>query len=98
MYYCCGVCGKKHTTEEQAFECEKVHAEEKAKKEELTRQKEAREKTLQTKADDISKEIMEFKRDYNTFPRITFSWDTNIKNVHSLNSFWYDFWRSLDNF
>ena len=34
MLYCCETCGKKFTTEEEALNCERTHAEEKAKKEE----------------------------------------------------------------
>ena len=42
MLYCCETCGKKFTTEEQALDCERVHAEEKAKREELSKAREDR--------------------------------------------------------
>ena len=42
MLYCCETCGKKFTTEEQALDCEQIHAEEKAKKEELSKGREDR--------------------------------------------------------
>ena len=39
MLYCCETCGKRYSTEEQALECERVHKEEKARQEELAKEK-----------------------------------------------------------
>ena len=46
MLYCCETCGKRYSTEEQALDCEKVHAEEKAKKEALLKTREDRAKEV----------------------------------------------------
>lgn len=64
MLYCCETCGKKFTTEEQALDCERVHAEEKAKKEELSKAREDRVK-------EVNSLFKTFYNDYGVFPEIS---------------------------
>ena len=71
MLYCCGNCGKIYSTEEQALDCEKVHAEEKAKKEELLKAREDRENEVNSLFKTFYDAYKLFYRDYGTYPEIS---------------------------
>ena len=70
MLYCCETCGKKFTTEEQALDCERVHAEEKAKKEELSKAREDRVKEVDSLFKTFYDAYKSFCNDYGTYPLI----------------------------
>ena len=70
MLYCCETCGKKFTTEEQALDCERVHAEEKAKKEELSKAREDRVKEVDSLFKTFYDAYKSFYNDYGTYPLI----------------------------
>lgn len=70
MLYCCETCGKRYSTEEQALNCEKVHAEEKAKKEELIKAREDREKEVNSLFKTFYDAYKSFYNDYGTYPLI----------------------------
>ena len=70
MLYCCETCGKKFTTEEEALNCEKVHAEEKAKKEELLKAREDRVKEVDSLFKTFYDAYKSFYNDYGTYPLI----------------------------
>ena len=71
MLYCCETCGKKFTTEEQALDCEKVHAEKKAKKEKLLKAEDDREKEIDSLFKTFYDAYKSFYNDYGTFPEIS---------------------------
>ena len=71
MLYCCETCGKKFTTEEEALNCEKVHAEEKAKKEELVKAREDRVKEVDSLFKTFYDAYKSFYNDYGVFPEIS---------------------------
>ena len=71
MLYCCETCGKKFTTEEQALDCEKVHAEEKAKREELVKARDDREKEVNGYFKAFYDAYKKFYNDYGTYPEIS---------------------------
>lgn len=75
MLYCCETCGKKFTTEEQALDCERVHAEEKAKKEELLKAREDRVKEVDSLFKTFYDAYKSFYRDYGTFPDIRYEFN-----------------------
>ena len=75
MLYCCETCGKKFTTEEQALDCEKVHAEEKAKKEELLKAREDRIKEVDSLFKTFYDAYKSFYRDYGTFPDVRYEFN-----------------------
>ena len=70
MLYCCETCGKKFTTEEQALDCEKIHAEEKAKKEELVKARDDRAKEVDSLFKTFYDAYKSFYNDYGTYPLI----------------------------
>ena len=70
MLYCCETCGKKFTTEEQALDCERVHAEEKAKREELSKAREDRVKEVDSLFKTFYDAYKSFYNDYGTYPLI----------------------------
>ena len=70
MLYCCETCGKRYSTEEQALDCERVHAEEKAKREELSRAREDREKEVSSLFKTFYDAYKSFYNDYGTYPLI----------------------------
>ena len=70
MLYCCETCGKKFTTEKQALDCEKVHVEEKAKKEELLKAGEDRVKEVNRLFKSFYDTYKSFYNDYGVFPEI----------------------------
>lgn len=70
MLYCCEVCGKKHTTEEKALECERLHEEEKARREELVKEKENSEKEISKLWDELMVKIAEHRKTYCAFPTV----------------------------
>ena len=70
MLYCCETCGKRYSTEEQALDCERVHAEEKAKKEELLKAREDREKEVDSLFKTFYDAYKSFYNDYGTYPLI----------------------------
>lgn len=70
MLYCCENCGKRYSTEEQALNCEKVHAEEKAKKEELLKARDDREKEVNSLFDTFYDAYKSFYNDYGAYPLI----------------------------
>ena len=71
MLYCCETCGKRYSTEEQALNCEKVHVEEKAKKEELVKAREDREKEVNSLFKTFYDAYKSFYNDYGVFPEIS---------------------------
>ena len=71
MLYCCETCGKKFTTEEEALDCERVHAEEKAKKEELLKTREDRVKEVDSLFKTFYDAYKSFYNDYGTYPEIS---------------------------
>ena len=70
MLYCCETCGKRYSTEEQALDCEKVHAEEKAKKEELSKLRDDRAKEVDSLFKTFYDAYKSFYNDYGTYPLI----------------------------
>ena len=70
MLYCCETCGKRYSTEEQALDCERVHAEEKAKKEELLKTREDRVKEVDSLFKTFYDAYKSFYNDYGTYPLI----------------------------
>ena len=75
MLYCCETCGKRYSTEEQALGCEKVHAEEKAKKEELLKTREDRVKEVNSLFKTFYNAYKSFYNDYGVFPEISGRFD-----------------------
>ena len=71
MLYCCESCGKKYSTEEEALDCEKVHEEEKAKREQLSRAKSNREKEVDGLFKTFYDAYKSFYNDYGVFPDIS---------------------------
>ena len=71
MLYCCETCGKKFTTEEQALDCERVHAEEKAKREKLSKAREDRVKEVNSLFKTFYDAYKSFYNDYGTYPEIS---------------------------
>ena len=70
MLYCCETCGKRYPTEEEALDCERVHAEEKAKKEELLKTREDRAKEVNSLFKTFYDAYKSFYNDYGTYPLI----------------------------
>ena len=70
MLYCCETCGKRYSTEEEALDCERVHAEEKAKKEELSKAREDRVKEVDSLFKKFYDAYKSFYNDYGTYPLI----------------------------
>ena len=70
MLYCCEICGNKYNKEEDAFGCEQVHAEEKAKKEELSKARDGREKEVNSLFKTFYDAYKSFYNDYGTYPLI----------------------------
>lgn len=71
MLYCCETCGKRYSTEKEALDCEKVHAEEKAKREQLSKAKSDREKEVDGLFKTFYDAYKSFYNDYGTFPEIS---------------------------
>ena len=71
MLYCCETCGKRYSTEEEALNCEKVHAEERAKREQLSKVKSDREKEVDGLFKTFYDAYKSFYNDYGTFPEIS---------------------------
>ena len=71
MLYCCETCGKRYSTEEEALNCERVHAEEKAKKEELVKARDDREKEVNGYFKAFYDAYKKFYNDYGVFPEIS---------------------------
>ena len=71
MLYCCETCGKRYSTEEQALDCERVHAEEKAKREELSKAREDREKEVNGYFKAFYDAYKKFYNDYGVFPDVS---------------------------
>ena len=71
MLYCCETCGKRYSTEEQALDCERVHAEEKVKKEELSKARDDRAKEVDSIFKTFYNAYKSFYRDYGTYPEIS---------------------------
>ena len=71
MLYCCETCGKTYTTEEQALDCERVHTEEKAKREQLSKVKSDRAKEVDGLFKTFYDAYKSFYNDYGTFPEIS---------------------------
>ena len=70
MLYCCETCGKRYSTEEEALDCERVHAEEKAKKEELLKARDDRVKEVNSLFKTFYDAYKSFYNDYGTYPLI----------------------------
>ena len=71
MLYCCETCGKRYSTEEQALDCERVHAEEKAKRDELVKARDDREKEVNGYFKAFYDAYKSFYNDYGVFPEIS---------------------------
>ena len=70
MLYCCETCGKRYSTEEEALDCERVHAEEKAKREEIVKAREGRAKEVDSLFKTFYNAYKSFYNDYGVFPEI----------------------------
>lgn len=70
MLYCCENCGKKYSTEEEAVNCEKAHAQEKAKQEELTKIREDRVKEIRDDYKALNGKYEQYFKDYGIYPNI----------------------------
>ena len=70
MLYCCETCSKKFTTEKQALDCERVHEEEKVKREEFAKEKEERIKDIQDTIKFLESKIEKYHKDYFEYPKI----------------------------
>lgn len=84
MLYCCETCGKKFTTEEQALDCERVHAEEKAQAEYLKMQKETRINEINEKCNAVISAVKEYEKDYKKVPVIKFADKSDYNMLRSL--------------
>ena len=71
MLYCCETCGKRYSTEEEALNCERVHEEEKAKREQLSKAKSDREKEVDGLFKTFYDAYKSFYNDYGVFPEIS---------------------------
>ena len=71
MLYCCETCGKRYSTEEEALDCERVHAEEKAKREELVRARDDRAKEVDSLFKTFYDAYKSFYNDYGVLPEIS---------------------------
>ena len=71
MLYCCETCGKRYSTEEQALDCERVHAEEKAKRDELVKARDDRAKEVDSLFKTFYNSYKSFYNDYGVFPEIS---------------------------
>ena len=71
MLYCCETCGKRYSTEEEALDCERVHAEEKAKREEIVKAREGRAKEVDSLFKTFYDAYKSFYNDYGVFPDIS---------------------------
>ena len=70
MLYCCETCGKRYSTEKEALDCERVHAEEKAKREQLSKAKLDREKEVNSLFKTFYDAYKSFYNDYGIYPLI----------------------------
>ena len=75
MLYCCETCGKKFNTEEQALDCERVHVEEKAKREELSKAREDRVKEVNNLFKTFYDAYKSFYNDYGVFPDVRYEFN-----------------------
>ena len=71
MLYCCETCGKRYSTEKEALDCERVHAEEKAKRDELVKARDDREKEVNGYFKAFYDAYKKFYNDYGVFPEIS---------------------------
>ena len=71
MLYCCDTCGKKYSTEEEALDCERVHVEEKAKREELSKAREDRVEEVNSRFKTFYDAYKSCYNDYGVFPEIS---------------------------
>lgn len=79
MLYCCETCGKRYSTEKEALDCERVHAEEKARKEALAKTREDRLNELNNDIKAFEEKYNKFCDDYNEYPSISIACH-NLKN------------------
>jgi len=84
MLYCCEECGKKYTTENEAIKCEKVHAEEKIRKEEFEKTKNESLTVIQSIADSLNEKIKTYYNDYGEYPDATIKYG----RAYIPSSFW----------
>lgn len=68
MLYCCEVCKTTYNTEHDALDCEKRHAEEKAKREELDKQRNERVDEIKDIISTLKSKVDDFKNDYGFYP------------------------------
>ena len=71
MLYCCETCGKRYSTEKEALDCEKLHAEEKVKRDELSKARDDREKEVNGYFKAFYDAYKKFYNDYGVFPEIS---------------------------
>ena len=71
MLYCCENCGKRYSTDEEALDCERVHAEEKGKREKLSKAREERVKEVNSLFKTFYDAYKSFHNDYGVFPEIS---------------------------
>lgn len=79
MLYCCEVCGKKFNTEESALGCERVHLEERARREKLVKLKDEQTKEIINDYESLVKKYKQYFKDYGEYPII------NISSIKTLN-------------
>lgn len=75
MYYGCETCGQRYFTEHDALDCEKRHAEEKAKREEMDKQRNERLKEIESDWNKLVEKVSQYRNDYNAIPQI---WNQNM--------------------
>ena len=75
MLYCCETCGKKFTAEKEALNCERVHVEEKAKKEKLLKAEDDREKEVDSLFKTFYDAYKSFYNDYGVFPDVRYEFN-----------------------
>ena len=68
MYYGCETYGQRYFTEHDALDCEKRHAEEKAKREEMDKQRTERVDEIKDIISTLKDKIDNFKNDYGFYP------------------------------
>ena len=76
MLYCCETCDKRYSTEKEALNCERVHAEEKAKRKQLSKVKEDRINEIKEDYKALNEKCEQYFKDYGIYPNLSRS--TNI--------------------
>ena len=86
MLYCCEVCKATYNTEHDALDCEKRHAEEKAKREELNKQRDERVDEIKSDYKALHEKVEKYRKDYGTYPRVR---NSNTDIIEDIFKFWW---------